>query len=194
MPCGATTSSGDDCSRPEGWGRDTDEGPCRDHADKSDGSDRNVGQRAAREAADESGRSDDFNEVAERRILESVREGSTLQMAARSAGISPRTLRRWRDRYPDFDRKVQRAKAEAGERALGVIQEAADKGDWRAASWWLEKRFPEQYGETDDLPEEEVREFTEAVRSTIRECFDECDTADELILEIGKALEEMTDG
>jgi hypothetical protein len=201
VTCGAEKTDGEGtCGLPAGWGRETDDGPCRHHVDDGDGgSDRNDRQRgeSARESVDDEtspGRADTFNDVAEKRILDALRDGATMELAARAAGISPRTLRRWRDRHETFNRKVQRAKAEAGADALDTINEAASDGDWRAASWILEKRFPDQYGETSDLPQEEVEAFVETVRSTIRQTFDDCETAGELLAEIGEALEEATDG
>jgi hypothetical protein len=196
MPCGAPTTDDESCEQPEGWGRDADEGPCRYHHDDETSATSET-QREARESTegDEStGRSDTFNDVAERRILAALRKGATMEMAAKAAGISRATLHRWRDRHEGFDRKVQRARAEAGLDSLDVIESAADEGDWRAAAWMLEKRYPDQYGESGDLPQEEIESFVETVRTTIRETFDGCETADELLAEIGSALEEATDG
>lgn len=201
MTCGAEKSSGDGtCDLPAGWGRETNDGPCRHHAD-GDGGESGRNDRQRGESARESGkgdggpgRGDTFNDVAERRILDALRDGATMALAARAAGISPRTLRRWRDRHEGFNRKVQRAKAEAGADALDTINAAADEGDWRAAAWMLEKRFPDQYGEASDLPQEEIEAFVETVRETIRETFDDCETASELLAEIGSALEETADG
>jgi hypothetical protein len=125
-------------------------------------------------------------------ILEALRDGATYEDAARSAGISPRTFRRWRRRYGDLETRVQRAEAEAATAALDVIGEAAESGDWRAASWLLEQR----HGYGDDkgkLSADGVRAFVGTVQDVIRE---ECDaaTADQLMNAIGDRLEEVCDG
>jgi len=177
---------------PAGWGRDTDDGQCRHHADEPSATSETP--RDARDEPDDAGRSDTYNDVAEQRICDALRKGATLGMAAKAAGMSRSTLHRWRNRHEGFDRKVQRAKAEAGLDSLDVIESAAAEGDWRAAAWMLEKRFPGEYGDQDDLPTEEIEQFVECVRATIRDQFDDCETATDLLTEIGDALEEVTDG
>ena len=76
-----------------------------------------------------------------------------LDVAARFAGISPRTLHRWlrlgrkKGPYRAFRRAVYRALAQAEIRDVLVINKAGPK-DWRAAAWKLERRWPERWGRT----------------------------------------------
>lgn len=80
--------------------------------------------------------------------------GATYELAAKYAGISYPTLRRWLVRggnepesdYGQFTQAVKRAEAEAALAALAKITGAAQNGDWRAAAWLLEHRYPQQYG------------------------------------------------
>jgi transposase-like protein len=78
-------------------------------------------------------------------ILGGVREGLTYRLAAAVAGISPDTLTRWKDRYPDFAARLMAVEAEAAHDALKLIRRAGHD-DWRAAAWILEHRHPEDYG------------------------------------------------
>lgn len=48
--------------------------------------------------------------------------------------------------YADFAMLVMRAEADAAFLMAGRVSQASVK-DWRAASWWLERRLPEDFGE-----------------------------------------------
>jgi hypothetical protein len=90
------------------------------------------------------------------KLTQAVRVGATYELAARYAGISKDTFDRWRKQAekaapgtPLSDLRARLAEAE-GRAALGwlaKINRAADC-DWRAASWLLVHRYPEQYGRT----------------------------------------------
>ena len=72
------------------------------------------------------------------RILEKLAMGSTLTIAAKAAGIDRNTLTDWR-KNPDFLAACEKAEAAYAERQLGHIENAAERGDWRASSWVLER-------------------------------------------------------
>lgn len=93
------------------------------------------------------------------KLVRATRMGATKQLACAHAGISYATLNDWENgKFPrnlDDDQKalkaeffdiLTRAVGDSGVRALSVIQQAAHQGDWRAAAWLLEHRFPEDYG------------------------------------------------
>lgn len=179
--CGVAKDDGTPCRQPAGWGTQDDEGPCKHHT--------SGGDRSGRTRARESDRP--WGELQIRRILDALEDGATYAVAARGAGISPRTFRRWRARYPGLQERVHRAEAESASGALGVVAEAAEKGDWRAASWLLERRHG--YHGKDKVDAEDVRRFVETVKTTIRDRLDE-DKAAQLIVAIGDALEEAKHG
>jgi hypothetical protein len=91
------------------------------------------------------------------------------------AGIHPNTVRRWRRRVErsdvqqagetdevvsyaedqkmppigdllEFFDVVERATAVARLERLDQIDNAAASGSWQAAAWWLERRYPDEYG------------------------------------------------
>jgi len=132
MPCEAKTTDGARCQRPEGWGTERDAGPCRDHTDddrpRESGKTGNTGETG-----------EPWNDIQRRTILEALRDGATLTDAARSAGVAPRTFRYWRNHHEEIRRAVQRAEAEAKTEAAGLVREAAEDGDWRAAAHQLER-------------------------------------------------------
>lgn len=72
-------------------------------------------------------------------ILQKLAAGSTLDMAAKAAGITPDTLRSWRRSDTEFGTACDRAQVAWAERQVGHIDKAADRGDWRASSWLMER-------------------------------------------------------
>jgi len=79
-------------------------------------------------------------------ILDTLRRGASLAAAAAAAGVNPDTVLNWRRARAAFALQVDQAMAEGALRALDAIWTAAESGDWRAAAWLLERRYPEEYG------------------------------------------------
>jgi hypothetical protein len=103
-----------------------------------------------------------------KKIVEALERGAYQVHAANSAGISISTLQRWVtegrngvEPYVRFAEDVDRARANDALRNQAVISAAAVRkvpGDWKAAAWNLERKFPKLYGRrammdnVDDLP------------------------------------------
>jgi len=98
------------------------------------------------------GRPTKFTEETRKKILWALRLGNYRKTAAEYAGISERTLGDWLLQgseqedtdFADFRKEVLEAEQAAEVRALGVIQQAANR-DWKAAAWYLERKFPQRY-------------------------------------------------
>ena len=98
------------------------------------------------------GRPTKFTTEVRKKILWALRLGNYRKTAAEYAGISERTLCMWVARgeqgeageYREFLDQVLEAEQTAEVRALGVIHQAANK-DWKAAAWFLERKFPERF-------------------------------------------------
>ncbi|HVV69599.1 MAG TPA: hypothetical protein VHE99_11325 [Gammaproteobacteria bacterium] len=98
------------------------------------------------------------------RIYEAFRVGASLEQAAKYAGISRRTLKRWIDqskfekhgKLVSFWQQIEKAKAELIISLLVKINHAATK-NWKAAVWKLEHICPSLYGKTTnkDTPAED---------------------------------------
>jgi hypothetical protein len=82
------------------------------------------------------------------KVLEAVAIGTTYELAAKYAGISADTLTRWRQRNAAFAEQIEQAEGRAAVGWLAKIEREANNGDWRAASWKLERRYPQDYGKT----------------------------------------------
>ena len=81
-------------------------------------------------------------------ILDALRRGASLAAAAAEAGVNADTLLNWRRARRAFAQQVDQAMAVGALRALDTIWAAAKAGDWRAAAWLLERRYPDEYGRT----------------------------------------------
>lgn len=105
-------------------------------------------------------------------IVEALAKGVSMEGAAAASGISKDTLYRWLragareepskkrvridfdtgyiDGSPttlaDFSDAVKKALARCESHLVGVIRTAAESGNWTAAAWTLERRFPGQWG------------------------------------------------
>jgi hypothetical protein len=86
-------------------------------------------------------------------IVEAVELGATWEAAAQSTGIGVSTLREWRRRgevgeepFVALLADLQKAEGASIARSLRVIRQAADGGQWQAAAWLLERRYPADYG------------------------------------------------
>ena len=79
-------------------------------------------------------------------IIAAVEGGATYRHAAASVGVSERTLHDWQVRHPQFSQALKTAEASACIAAIGTIRRAAEAGTWQAAAWYLERRYPAEYG------------------------------------------------
>lgn len=102
-----------------------------------------------------------------KQIVEHLRSGAYKIHAANACGIAVTTLDAWvkagregREPYVQFARDVDMARAQDAVRNQAIISAAAMRkidGDWKAAAWNLERKFPKLYGKryadnVDDRP------------------------------------------
>lgn len=98
--------------------------------------------------------------------MTAIRLGMYLDDAAAMAGISKTTLYNWlsmgkdavdkhghgdtltdkETQLVDFLNAVEKARADAVMRNIGVIQKAAQDGSWQASAWFLERTNPKKWG------------------------------------------------
>jgi hypothetical protein len=78
-------------------------------------------------------------------LLNALEAGHTRKSACAHAGLSEDAFARYRAAYPDFADDVLQAEAKASIHCVEQILEAGEK-HWRALAWWLERRFPEEWG------------------------------------------------
>jgi hypothetical protein len=94
------------------------------------------------------GRRTKFTAEAQQGVCDAIRLGTTYELAALSAGIAYETFNEWRKTKPQFSEALREAECAAALVWLTKIEKAATDGDWRAAAWKLERRYPNDYGRT----------------------------------------------
>lgn len=102
------------------------------------------------------GRPTKLNANVQRVIVSAISKGNTREVAAAAAGIHRATLFNWlaagekakRGQYFDFLDAVKRAEAGAIVAMVGVVRHAGAQS-WQAAAWWLERRYPDEWGRKD---------------------------------------------
>ncbi|WP_413612914.1 hypothetical protein [Bdellovibrio sp. HCB-110] len=88
-------------------------------------------------------------------IAQAIRVGSYVETAVALAGVSKDSFYRWLRQAESDDANemtvklsdaVKKALAESEKRDLDVIDKAAQEGEWTAAAWRLERKFPNKWG------------------------------------------------
>lgn len=83
------------------------------------------------------------DEMAEE-ICRLLEEGNFISTVCELVGISRDSFYRWYKKNSEFKEKVDAASAEAERRALSNLF-AKSSEDWRAAAWFLERRFKDRW-------------------------------------------------
>ena len=99
-----------------------------------------------------------------KRIMQAIGTGAGYKQAAAYGGISYDTLNTWRQEFSEFSEALKKAEAEALVGRLDVIDDAAINGTWQAAAWWLERKYPDDWGRKDRLELDIKREAERLAR------------------------------
>ena len=99
-----------------------------------------------------------LTEEAHASIVDALRAGNYVEDAVAAAGLHKATYYRWieqgeADLEHDKDTAqarlcdaVRQASAASEVEYLTIIREAGERGQWRAAAWFLEHRYPDKWG------------------------------------------------
>lgn len=82
------------------------------------------------------------------KITNAIAVGATFTHACNYAGIDLDTFANWRKKYSEFSDAIKEAEGKAVVGWLAKIEKAANDGNWTAAAWKLERRYPHDYGRT----------------------------------------------
>lgn len=86
-------------------------------------------------------------------IATALATGNTRATSCAYAGISYQTFLNWLERgekavsgqYFEFLEAIKKAEADAAVAAVATIKQAS-RTTWQAAAWWLERRYPAEWG------------------------------------------------
>jgi hypothetical protein len=76
-------------------------------------------------------------------ILDAISRGASQRDASVLACIDEDTLSMWK-RDSDFSEQMRQKEIEYKMEHIKIIKEASKK-TWQAATWWLERRYPNEY-------------------------------------------------
>lgn len=82
-------------------------------------------------------------------VLGYIAAGVPDEHAAAAAGIHRSTWWRWKKRDPGLQQRVEVAQSKAVAMKVAQISKAANDGNWTAAAWFLERRYPKEFGRVD---------------------------------------------
>lgn len=88
------------------------------------------------------------------KIIAAIQVGATYELAAQYGGVSYNTFNEWMKKgeaaqsgaFLEFYEAIKAAEGRAAVGWLAKIEAAASDGNWQAAAWKLERRYPEKYG------------------------------------------------
>ena len=128
------------------------------------------------------------------KVVAGIAAGLPQKEAARAASIDPSTLWRWRQDDATLDIALQRARALFLTRQVQRVDEAAAKGDWKAAAFLLERTAPEAFGKRLVIAaEEHAVPMIDPLSGRLLDASAEAQSNDEQP-EVGQGGEATTDG
>lgn len=80
-------------------------------------------------------------------ICKLVESGLTIRRAAELLKIHHSTIAEFRERHPEFSEALLAAEGRFVQHQIDNIQTAANKGNWQASAWLLERRFATEYSQ-----------------------------------------------
>lgn len=109
------------------------------------------------------GRPPKLTPISQAKVVEAIANGNTRDVAAAYAGVNRATLFAWLAKgeaaesglYRDFLDAVKMAEARAVVEAVAIIRTAA-RTSWQAAAWWLERKYPDEWGRKDRVAIEDL--------------------------------------
>lgn len=79
------------------------------------------------------------------RILERIRGGCPRSVAAQSCGVPKRVISVWMSEHEWLREAIEGAEGEAINTMVSLVYAAAQRGQWQAAAWIAERRWPQHF-------------------------------------------------
>jgi transposase len=97
------------------------------------------------------GRKTKYTPETVKRLTDAIALGATDKLACAYAGIDESTFYAWLKAKTEFSDAIKEAEGKGAITWLAKIEKAATDGNWQAAAWKLERRYPQMYGRTIDV-------------------------------------------
>jgi hypothetical protein len=97
------------------------------------------------------GRPTIMTKVTVQKLEQALRDGFSIEMACYVSGVSRSTYYNHLASETAFLDKMTLAQSYATERAKQVVVQAIDKGDLKAAQWWLERKLRAEFSSNPSL-------------------------------------------
>ena len=91
------------------------------------------------------GRPTSMNQVTVQNLEQALKDGFSVEMACHVSGISRSTYYAHLQTDVEFMNKMELSQTWAAERAKQVVIQAIDKGNLKAAQWWLERKLRAEF-------------------------------------------------
>ena len=92
-----------------------------------------------------------YNKEIQAAICEGLEMGISIRAVCGAVKIDEKTFYNWKDKHPEFKEAVDGVRPKLECKWLNVIEAAALSGDWKAAAWFLQKRYSDAYGERKEV-------------------------------------------
>jgi hypothetical protein len=79
-------------------------------------------------------------------VTDAIGAGMSIEDSCVYADIAKETFYTWKIDYPEFSDAVKKAEINGKLRRILRIDKAGKDGHWQADAWYLERKFPEEYG------------------------------------------------
>ena len=106
-----------------------------------------AGQRRGGYAMATAGRKSKDTPENRQTIINAVEQGVPYRHACAMAGLSEDTFARMREKSAEFAEAIKAAEGRAVAGRLARIR-MAENDHWQAAAWWLERKYPQEFGKT----------------------------------------------
>lgn len=94
-------------------------------------------------------------------ILDAIGQGLSQKDAGILASVDEDTISRWKKEKTDFAEKVLQKEVEFKRIHVVNIQNEALTGTWQASAWFLERKFPKEFGQKAELSDEAKKQVEE---------------------------------
>lgn len=96
------------------------------------------------------GRPLSINKAMEEEIIQLLSDGMSQTKVCIAMGIGETTIIDHKNRFPEFSKRIEKAKRVTDALAHKSIKVGMLK-DWKAGAWWLERRHPDEFRERKEI-------------------------------------------